>query len=694
MNLGIHGMVGWILASRPRVVVVLLGVLALLDVARSWNAHVGYAQPVERWRPDPRVYADLAWPPDIDAPAGAPLGVRVYAQRCAVCHGPDGRGNGPAAPSLIPRPRDFTLGQYTYKSTPAGQPPTDADLISVVADGLRASSMPSWRDLLSDEEIRAVVGHIKSLSTAFAGPPIAAPATAARQERDAAGIARGRTAYEARGCAACHGHDGRGGLALQDAKSYPVIARDLTAPWTFRGGSDPAQVAMRITAGMAPGPMPPLPPDATPQEQADLVSYVRSLARTPPWEPGGRLDGPGFSGDLTRRGEYLVHAQVCGLCHTMIDASGIYRADDRYLAGGMRVVAYPHGVMVTRNLTSDPDTGLGRWSDAQIVAALRDGRSGGRVLAVFGMPWAFFHAMTDDDATAVARYLKTLPPVHNRIPPPLYYGFVETVVAKLMRPLPQVPTTFLTYADQGFGYSDGEPGRWPSPAALQQALVTTQWLVLALGVIAFVLAGPRERRFPASIRGRIAVAAGVAMLALAGAAGAMIYDLPQLAVIPPQQIAAGATAGIFKPDRAALGSDEHAAMVERGRYLFTIVSCALCHGNDGSGGLKVSWKPFGTLWARNLSSDRETGLGAWTDDQIARAMRSGVSRDGHMLHWQGMTWDHISNWDEEDIRALIAYLRVLPPVRKKVPGDRPPAPDDCDVYTFWTTVSEGPGCGP
>ncbi|MGA2127718.1 MAG: c-type cytochrome [Xanthobacteraceae bacterium] len=160
-------MVGWILTSRPRVAVILLCVLALLDVARSWNAHVGYAQPVERWQPDPRVYADLAWPPGIDAPAGAPLGARVYAQRCAVCHGPDGRGNGPAAPSLIPRPRDFTLGQYTYKSTPAGQPPTDADLIEVVADGLRASSMPSWRDLLSDEEIRAVVGHIKSLSTVF-----------------------------------------------------------------------------------------------------------------------------------------------------------------------------------------------------------------------------------------------------------------------------------------------------------------------------------------------------------------------------------------------------------------------------------------------------------------------------------------------------------------------------------------------
>ncbi len=103
---------------------------------------------------------------------------------------------------------------------------------------------------------------------------------------------------------------------------------------------------------------------------------------------------------------------------------------------------------------------------------------------------------------------------------------------------------------------------------------------------------------------------------------------------------------------------------------------------------------MGTLWTRNVTSDRETGIGGWNDAQIARAIRSGVRRDGHMLHWQGMTWDHASNLDEEDIRALIAYLRVLPPVRTQIPTDRGPAPDDCEVYTFWTTKSNNPGCSP
>ena len=117
----------WLLKPRRRVVLVTTGLLLLLDLGRSVYARVGYAQPSEVWQPDPAVSADLTWPPGADLPADAPTGQRVFAQRCAVCHGPDGRGNGPAAPSQIPRPRDFTQGQFKYQSTPVGQPPNDAD---------------------------------------------------------------------------------------------------------------------------------------------------------------------------------------------------------------------------------------------------------------------------------------------------------------------------------------------------------------------------------------------------------------------------------------------------------------------------------------------------------------------------------------------------------------------------------------
>src|SRR6266568_4361341 len=153
-----------LLASRRRVFFAALGLLLVLDVGRSMFARLGYAHPTATWQPDPAVYADLTWPPGADLAADVPLGRRVYAQRCAVCHGPDGRGNGPAAPSLIPRPRDFTLGQFKYKTTPAGQPPNDADLIRTVREGLHASAMPYFGDLLSEAETREVVGYIRSLS--------------------------------------------------------------------------------------------------------------------------------------------------------------------------------------------------------------------------------------------------------------------------------------------------------------------------------------------------------------------------------------------------------------------------------------------------------------------------------------------------------------------------------------------------
>jgi hypothetical protein len=69
------------------------------------------------YRPDPALYADLTWPPGADVDPGTPLGSRIFAQHCAVRHGPDGRGNGPAAPSMFPRPRDFSIGKFKYKST-------------------------------------------------------------------------------------------------------------------------------------------------------------------------------------------------------------------------------------------------------------------------------------------------------------------------------------------------------------------------------------------------------------------------------------------------------------------------------------------------------------------------------------------------------------------------------------------------
>ena len=91
----------------------------------------------------------------------------------------------------------------------------------------------------------------------------------------------------------------------------------------------------------------------------------------------------------------------------------------------------------------------------------------------------------------------------------------------------------------------------------------------------------------------------------------------------------------------------------------------------------------GNAWTRNLTSHPKVGIGAWSDKEIARAIRSGMARDGRPLHWQGMIWDHASNLDEEDVRAIIAYLRYLPPVEREVPPFHHPEGSDCKRATIY-----------
>lgn len=70
--------------KRSHVVLTTLALLLALDLGRSINARVGYAAPVSVWQSSSTDYADLRWPPGVDLPAAAPLGLRIYAQRCAI----------------------------------------------------------------------------------------------------------------------------------------------------------------------------------------------------------------------------------------------------------------------------------------------------------------------------------------------------------------------------------------------------------------------------------------------------------------------------------------------------------------------------------------------------------------------------------------------------------------------------------
>lgn len=115
------------------------------------------------------------------------------------------------------------------------------------------------------------------------------------------------------------------------------------------------------------------------------------------------------------RGKYLVSISGCSDCHT---PGGMMGAPDmtRYLGGSDVGFSIPTmGVFVGNNLTPDPETGLGKWTSEEIVTAIRKGKrpDGSELSGV--MPSASFANLTDDDANAIAAFLRSLPPVSNKV---------------------------------------------------------------------------------------------------------------------------------------------------------------------------------------------------------------------------------------------------------------------------------------
>jgi mono/diheme cytochrome c family protein len=362
------------------------------------------------------------------APPAGSRGKQVYDTHCVECHGPQGLGDGPAAHLMTPRPRDFTRGRYKIRSTETGSVPTDDDLLRSVRQGLYASAMPGWQKLLPEEDIRAVVEHLKSFSPRFAAErPTAIPAATVPSSPPS--ILRGSAVYEKLQCGKCHGTDGHGtgatATSFEDDWAQPLNAADLTEPWTFRGGATSDDIYMRFRSGMSGTPMPSFKDSASDSEMHDLANYVVSLARKPVWEMTAaeatafyaRQDAEAKANPV-KRGQYLVDTIGCTLCHSAVDDQKRLIPGLR-LAGGLRMRVEPYGVFATGNLTSDKETGLGNWTDDEIKRVITRGtlRDGTRLLP-FPMDWASFSTMKEDDLNAIVAYLRTVPPVRNKVPRP------------------------------------------------------------------------------------------------------------------------------------------------------------------------------------------------------------------------------------------------------------------------------------
>jgi mono/diheme cytochrome c family protein len=137
--------------------------------------------------------------------------------------------------------------------------------------------------------------------------------------------------------------------------------------------------------------------------------------------------GSDSSADKVKRGAYLVALGACSDCHTPGALMGQPEMD-KALAGSNVGFQIPGlGTYYAPNLTPDQETGLGSWSDADIVKAMRTGeRPDGRKLIPV-MPYGWYAQMTDDDALAIAAYLKSLAPIANKSPGP--FGPSETPTA-------------------------------------------------------------------------------------------------------------------------------------------------------------------------------------------------------------------------------------------------------------------------
>ena len=116
----------------------------------------------------------------------------------------------------------------------------------------------------------------------------------------------------------------------------------------------------------------------------------------------------------------------------------------------------------------------------------------------------------------------------------------------------------------------------------------------------------------------------------------------------------------------------HAAgkdLVSEGRYIFALAGGCACHtdpeGIEHAGG-RAFPIPLGTVYSTNITQDKETGLGDWTDQQISDAIVKGIRPDGSRI-LPVMPYEAYSGMAQTDLKALIAYLRTLKPVRQATP---------------------------
>lgn len=176
----------------------------------------------------------------------------------------------------------------------------------------------------------------------------------------------------------------------------------------------------------------------------------------------------------------------------------------------------------------------------------------------------------------------------------------------------------------------------------------------------------------------------LASVLLAACAGAARYD----PLTDYEELESTTILDAPKPDAGSY-APEHRFVVARGKYLVELLGCGACHTDGALEGaprpdLALAGSHIGIAFSNPLGNDRpgivyppnitpdvETGIGNWTDQQIADALRAGVGRHGQrriaVMPWQGY-----AKLNDEDTDAIVGYLRSIEPVRHRVPAEVAP----------------------
>ena len=165
----------------------------------------------------------------------------------------------------------------------------------------------------------------------------------------------------------------------------------------------------------------------------------------------------------------------------------------------------------------------------------------------------------------------------------------------------------------------------------------------------------------------------------------------------PKRVWPTILAGVFLCTASAFDgaqAEPSAETIARGKAMAEAADCASCHTADPSkpfaGGKRID-TPFGAIYSPNLTPDRDTGIGAWSDDEFLRALRYGIRRDGSR-YYPAFPYPNFTKMIRDDIFAIRAYLGTLTPVRNTPPPPQLRWPLNYRVVMrLWNYLSFRPG---